>query len=47
MAHERLGNIDRALQHFEEVHLLDVDFLHVSAKVRELKQKVSGSRDRA
>ncbi|HSQ59229.1 MAG TPA: tetratricopeptide repeat protein [Acidobacteriota bacterium] len=47
MAHERLGNLDRALQHFEEVHLLDVDFLHVAAKVRELKQRLSGSRDRA
>jgi tetratricopeptide (TPR) repeat protein len=47
MAHERLGNLDRALQHFEEVHLLDVDFLQVAAKVRELKPKVSGSRDRA
>jgi tetratricopeptide (TPR) repeat protein len=46
MAHERLGNDDRALQHFEEVHLLNVDFLNVAPKVRELKQRLSGSRDR-
>jgi len=46
MAHERLGNDDRALQHYEEVHLLDVDFLNVAPKVRELKQRLSGSRDR-
>ncbi len=45
MAHERLGNLDRALQHFEEVHVLNVDFLRVTTKVRELKQKLSGSRD--
>ncbi|HEY6573188.1 MAG TPA: tetratricopeptide repeat protein, partial [Candidatus Eisenbacteria bacterium] len=45
MAHERLGNLDRALQHFEEVHVLNVDFLKVATKVRELKQKLSGSRD--
>ncbi len=45
MAHERLGNLDRALQHFEEVHVLNVDFLKVATKVREMKQKLSGSRD--
>ena len=45
MAHERLGNLDRALQHYEEVHVLNVDFLKVSTKVRELKQRLSGSRD--
>jgi len=45
MAHERLGNLDRALQHFEEVHVLNVDFLRVATKVRELKQKLSSSRD--
>jgi len=45
MAHERLGNLDRALQHYEEVHVLNVDFLKVSSKVRELKQRLSGSRD--
>ena len=45
VAHERLGNLDRALQHFEEVHVLNVDFLKVATKVRELKQKLSGSRD--
>jgi tetratricopeptide (TPR) repeat protein len=45
MAHERLGNLDRALQHYEEVHVLNVDFLKVATKVRELKQRLSGSRD--
>ncbi len=45
MAHERLGNLDRALQHFEEVYVLNVDFLKVATKVRELKQRLSSSRD--
>jgi tetratricopeptide (TPR) repeat protein len=45
MAHERLGNLDRALQHYEEVHVLNVDFLKVATKVRELKQRLSGSRN--
>jgi tetratricopeptide (TPR) repeat protein len=45
MAHDRLGNLDRALQHFEEVHVLNVDFLKVATKVRELKQRLSSSRD--
>jgi tetratricopeptide (TPR) repeat protein len=45
MAHDRLGNLDRALQHFEEVYVLNVDFLKVATKVRELKQRLSSSRD--
>ena len=41
VANERLGNLDRALQHFEEVYLLNVDFLKVASKVKELKQRVA------
>jgi tetratricopeptide (TPR) repeat protein len=41
VANERLGNLDRALQHFEEVYLLNVDFLKVATKVKELKQKLA------
>jgi tetratricopeptide (TPR) repeat protein len=46
VAHERLGNLDRALQHFEEVYLLNVDFLKVAQKVKELKQKLAQAGDR-
>jgi tetratricopeptide (TPR) repeat protein len=46
VANERLGNIDRALQHFEEVYLLNVDFLKVASKVKELKQKLARAQDR-
>jgi tetratricopeptide (TPR) repeat protein len=46
VAHERLGNLDRALQHYEEVYLLNVDFLKVATKVRELKQKLAQAGDR-
>ncbi len=46
IAHERLGNMDRALQHFEEVYLLNVDFLKVAHKVKELKQKLARAEDR-
>jgi tetratricopeptide (TPR) repeat protein len=46
IAHERLGNLDRALQHFEEVYLLNVDFLKVAQKVKELKQKLARAGDR-
>ena len=42
---ERLGNLDRALQHFEEVYLLNVDFHKVATKVRELKQRIAAARD--
>jgi tetratricopeptide (TPR) repeat protein len=42
-AFERLGSLDRALQHFEEVYLLNVDFLKVATKVRELKQRISSA----
>ncbi len=42
---ERLGNLDKALQHFEEVYLLNVDFLKVATKVRELKQRIGTGRD--
>jgi tetratricopeptide (TPR) repeat protein len=45
MAFERLGNLDRALQHFEEVYLLNVDFFKVATKVRELKQRIAAARD--
>ena len=41
VANERLGNLDRALQHFEEVYLLNVDFLKVASKVKELKQRLT------
>jgi len=47
VANERLGNLDRALQHFEEVYLLNVDFLKVASKVKELKQRVARAEDRA
>jgi tetratricopeptide (TPR) repeat protein len=43
-AFERLGSLDRALQHFEEVYLLNVDFLKVATKVRELKQRIAGAK---
>ena len=46
MANERLGDLDRALQHFEEVYLLNVDFLKVASKVKELKQKLARTEDR-
>lgn len=45
MAFERLGNLDRALQHFEEVYLLNVEFHKVATKVRELKQRIAAARD--
>jgi tetratricopeptide (TPR) repeat protein len=41
MALERLGNLDKALQYFEEVYLLNVDFFKVATKVRELKQRIA------
>ena len=45
LANERLGNLDRALQHFEEVYLLNVDFLKVATKVREVKARLQGAED--
>ena len=45
MACERLGNLDKALQHFEEVYLLNVDFFKVGTKVRELKQRIAAARN--
>jgi tetratricopeptide (TPR) repeat protein len=47
LANERLGNLDRALQHFEEVYLLNVDFLKVASKVREVKAKLAGAKGEA
>lgn len=47
VSNERLGNLDRALQHYEEVYLLNVDFLKVATKVRELKARLASSRDGA
>ncbi|HMI31055.1 MAG TPA: tetratricopeptide repeat protein [Candidatus Limnocylindrales bacterium] len=47
VANERLGNLDRALQHFEEVYLLNVDFLKVASKVKELKQRVARTEGRS
>jgi len=47
VANERLGNLDRALQHFEEVYLLNVDFLKVASKVKELKQRLARAEDRS
>ncbi len=46
VANERLGNLDRALQHFEEVYLLNVDFLKVATKVKELKQRLARTEER-
>ena len=46
VANERLGNLDRALQHFEEVYLLNVDFLKVASKVKELKQRLARTENR-
>jgi tetratricopeptide (TPR) repeat protein len=46
VANEKLGNLDRALQHFEEVYLLNVDFLKVASKVKELKQRLARAEDR-
>ena len=45
MAFERLGNLEKALQHFEEVSLLNAGFLKVTTKVRELTQRISSGRD--
>ena len=45
MACERLGNLDKALEHFEEVYLLNVDFFKVGTKVRELKQRIAAARN--
>jgi len=45
LANERLGNLDKALQHFEEVYLLNVDFLKVATKVREVKARLAGAED--
>ena len=42
---ERLGNLEKALQHFEEVSLLNAGFLKVTTKVRELTQRISAGRD--
>ncbi len=47
VSNERLGNLDRALQHYEEVYLLNVDFLKVASKVKELKQRLARAEDRA
>ena len=47
LANERLGNLDRALQHFEEVYLLNVDFLKVATKVREVKARLQGAGDQS
>ena len=47
VSNERLGNLDRALQHYEEVYLLNVDFLKVATKVRELKARLASSQDRS
>ena len=44
MAMERLGNLEKALQHFEEVSLLNAGFLKVTTKVRELTQRISSGR---
>ena len=47
VANERLGNLDQALQHFEEVYLLNVDFLKVASKVKELKQRLARTEGRS
>ena len=45
MAFERLGNLEKALQHFEEVSLLNATFLKVGTKIRELTQRISSGRN--
>ena len=45
MALERLGNLEKALEHFEEVSLLNASFLKVATKVRELTQRISSGRN--
>ena len=45
VSNERIGNWDRALQHFEEVYLINVDFLKVASKVKELKQRLARAQD--
>ena len=45
MAYERLGNLEKSLQHFEEVSLLNNEFLKVAAKIRELNLRISSARD--
>ena len=44
MAYERLGNLEKSLQHFEEVSLLNNEFLKVAAKIRELNLRISSAR---
>ena len=44
MAYERLGNLEKSLQHFEEVSLLNNEFLKVSVKIRELNLRISSAR---
>ncbi|MGH7681550.1 MAG: tetratricopeptide repeat protein [Candidatus Eiseniibacteriota bacterium] len=44
MAFERLGNLEKSLQHFEEVSLLNNEFLKVAVKIRELNLRISSAR---
>lgn len=44
MAYERLGNLEKSLQHFEEVSLLNNEFLKVAAKIREINLRISSAR---
>jgi len=44
MAYERLGNLEKSLQHFEEVSLLNNEFLKVAVKIRELNLRISSAR---
>ena len=44
MAYERLGNLEKSLQHFEEVSLLNNEFLKVAAKIRELNLRITSAR---
>ena len=44
MAYDRLGNLEKSLQHFEEVSLLNNEFLKVAAKIRELNLRISSAR---
>ena len=45
IAYDRLGNLEKSLQHFEEVSLLNNEFLKVAVKIRELNLKISAARD--
>jgi tetratricopeptide (TPR) repeat protein len=42
-AFERLGEIDKALELFQEVYAIDINYRNVSGKIRELQERVNKS----